>query len=117
LPTSPRRAGWWAAPAPAGRWRSGPPTRCSGRPSSGRRTIIGEAVARLAGTGPESLARLPPHRQIIALRRILVHAHGRVDAGVIADFVARDVPEPQRVVDELLGGGRDPGSARVTNGG
>ncbi|MFO1069779.1 MAG: HepT-like ribonuclease domain-containing protein [Geminicoccaceae bacterium] len=65
-------------------------------------TIIGEAASQIARLDPATADRLPDRRAIIGLRNILVHAYGRVNHAVIADIVATDVPELERVVAGLL---------------
>lgn len=66
-------------------------------------TIVGEAVTQIARLDPATAELIPDRRAIVGLRNILVHAYGQVDHEVIADIVARDVPELARVVAGLLG--------------
>ena len=66
-------------------------------------TIIGEAVTQMARLDQATADLIPDRRAIVGLRNILVHAYGQVDHEVVADIVARDVPELARIVDGLLG--------------
>ena len=65
--------------------------------------IIGEALNRLHQTHPEIAARIPPLREVISFRNLLIHGYAAVIPDRVWDFAENDLPELREQVQELLG--------------
>lgn len=65
--------------------------------------IIGEAMARLAGTDEAMAARISGYRRIIAFRNILIHGYADVDDRLVWDVVATSFPKLVQEIGALLG--------------
>lgn len=63
---------------------------------------MGEALAQLARTDRELAAQVPEHRQIIALRNVLVHGYATLDQHVVWRVVGGDVPALLAAVESLM---------------
>jgi uncharacterized protein with HEPN domain len=64
--------------------------------------IIGEAVGRLSRDDPETAARIPDFRQIIAFRNILIHGYDILDHAKIWQVITHDLAPLESQVTELL---------------
>jgi uncharacterized protein with HEPN domain len=65
--------------------------------------ILGEAMARLARTDPETAGRIGDHPQIIAFRNLLIHGYDLVDDAQVWNVISQDLPRLEQQVVQLLG--------------
>jgi uncharacterized protein with HEPN domain len=64
--------------------------------------IIGEALARLNRSDPNTLLLVPDHAQIIAFRNILIHGYDAIDHHRVWDAVENSLPQLHTTVETLL---------------
>lgn len=64
--------------------------------------IIGEALNRLRRSSPEVAERIPPLRQAIAFRNLLIHGYAIVIPDRVWDYAENDLPELHKIVQALL---------------
>lgn len=64
--------------------------------------IIGEAVNRLHQSYPEIAERIPPWRQVIDFRNLLIHGYAVVESERVWHFAQNRLPELRAVVRVLL---------------
>ena len=55
--------------------------------------IVGEAMAQLAKLDPQSAAKVPDLRRIIAFRNILVHGYAGIDYETVWRLIQEKLPE------------------------
>lgn len=65
--------------------------------------IIGEALNRLAETGPDVVGQIRYHKRIISFRNILIHGYDMVEDSIVRDVVKKDLPLLYQQVQALLG--------------
>jgi uncharacterized protein with HEPN domain len=65
--------------------------------------IIGEALNRLAKTGPDIVGQIKYHKRIISFRNILIHGYDIVEDSIVWDVAKRDLPLLHEQVQALLG--------------
>ncbi len=63
--------------------------------------IVGEALAQLAQSDPETAFRVPEIRRIIGFRNVLVHGYGVVDDRTVWDLFQRRLPELREALQRL----------------
>ena len=64
--------------------------------------IIGEALNRLHRDCPEIAERIPPLREVVDFRNLLIHGYAAVIPDRVWDYAQNDLPELHRIVRELL---------------
>ena len=64
--------------------------------------IIGEALNRLHHTHPEIAAQIPPLREIVSFRNLLIHGYAAVRPDRVWDYAEHDLPELRKLVQALL---------------
>lgn len=64
--------------------------------------IMGEALNRLRQTHPEIAARIPPLREVVSFRNLLIHGYAAVIPDRVWDYAENDLPELRAKVKELL---------------
>jgi uncharacterized protein with HEPN domain len=64
--------------------------------------IVGEALAQLAKSDPESSAKLPDLPRIIAFRNILVHGYAGIDYDTVWRLIREKLPELRANLTALL---------------
>ena len=64
--------------------------------------IIGEALNRLHQTHPEIADRIPPLREVVGFRNLLIHGYATVIPERVWDYAENDLPELRRMVQALL---------------
>lgn len=64
--------------------------------------IIGEALNQLHQTCPEIAERIPPLREVVGFRNLLIHGYAVVIPDRVWDYAGNDLPELHRIVRELL---------------
>ena len=64
--------------------------------------IIGEALNRLHQTRPEVAQRIPPLREVVSLRNLLIHGYAVVIPDRVWDYAQNDLPGLRRIVRALL---------------
>ena len=64
--------------------------------------IIGEALNRLHQTHPEIAARIPPLREVVSFRNLLIHGYAAVVPDRVWDYAENDLPELRKLVQALL---------------
>lgn len=65
-------------------------------------TIIGEAMAQLAGSDPAVASRITEYRRVIAFRNVLIHGYTAVDSQIVWDVLQHDLPTLASEVETLL---------------
>lgn len=64
--------------------------------------IIGEALNRLRQTSPEVAERIPPLREVVSFRNLLIHGYAIVIPDRVWDYAENDLPGLHRIVRALL---------------
>ena len=64
--------------------------------------IIGEALNRLHQTHPDIADRIPPLREVVDFRNLLIHGYATVIPERVWDYAKNDLPELCRMVHALL---------------
>ncbi len=64
--------------------------------------IIGEALNRLRQTFPEIADRIPPVREVVGFRNLLIHGYATVIPERVWDYAENDLPELRKMVQALL---------------
>lgn len=64
--------------------------------------IVGEALSQLTKMDPETAAKIPESRRIIAFRNVLIHRYTSIDDRLVWGVVEQKLPQLQRSVEELL---------------
>ncbi len=64
--------------------------------------IIGEALNRLLQNHPEIADRIPPLRQVVGFRNLLIHGYAVVIPDRVWDYAKNDLPELCKMVQALL---------------
>ena len=64
--------------------------------------IIGEAMNRLYQTNPDIAARIPPLREVVSFRNLLIHGYAAVIPDRVWDYAENDLPELRKLVQALL---------------
>jgi len=64
--------------------------------------VIGEVLAQMLKTAPETAERIPDIRQIIAFRNLLIHGYAAVQHDRVFRIAQSSLPELRRTVAELL---------------
>ena len=64
--------------------------------------IIGEALNRLHQTCPEIAERIPPLREVVGFRNLLIHGYAVVIPERVWDYAQNDLPGLHRIVQSLL---------------
>ncbi|MDN5870630.1 MAG: DUF86 domain-containing protein [Nitrococcus sp.] len=64
--------------------------------------IIGEALSQLAKVAPETVAKIPDHRRIIAFRNVLIHGYASIDDRLVWGVVEGQLNALQAAVQGLL---------------
>ena len=64
--------------------------------------IIGEALNRLHQMCPEIAGRIPPLREVVGFRNLLIHGYAIVIPDRVWDYAENDLPELHRIVRVLL---------------
>ena len=64
--------------------------------------IIGEALNRLHQTCPEIAERIPPLREVVDFRNLLIHGYAIVIPERVRDYAENDLPELRKIVQALL---------------
>ena len=64
--------------------------------------IIGEALNRLHQTRPEIADQIPPLREVVGFRNLLIHGYATVIPDRVWDYAKNDLPELRRTVQALL---------------
>ncbi len=67
-----------------------------------RLIVLGEALNRLARIDPETAARIPDLRRIVATRNRVVHAYHDVDDEIVWDIVDKELPRLAAVIAAIL---------------
>jgi uncharacterized protein with HEPN domain len=70
--------------------------------------IIGEAAAKIS-SGTQALCPDIPWADIVGMRHRLVHAYFDIDAEVVWQTIARDIPPLIALLDDFLGKGAQTG--------
>lgn len=65
--------------------------------------IIGEAFAGLRRLDPALAAQLPDLPQIIAFRKVLIHAYATIDHRIVWSVIQDDLPRLRAALTQLLG--------------
>ena len=64
--------------------------------------IIGEALNRLHQNCPEVAQRIPPLREVVSFRNLLIHGYSIVIPDRVWDYSQNDLPELHQTVQQLL---------------
>ena len=64
--------------------------------------IAGEALSQLSKLDPALASRIPQHRQVIALRNVLIHGYATLDHRRVWDEAEAGLPNLAAAVNELL---------------
>ena len=64
--------------------------------------IIGEALNRLHRTCPEVAERIPPLREVVDFRNLLIHGYASVIPDRVWDYAQNDLPGLRHIVQVLL---------------
>ena len=64
--------------------------------------IIGEALNRLHQTCPEIADRIPPLREVVGFRNLLIHGYATVIPDRVWDYAVNDLPQRREMVRVLL---------------
>lgn len=64
--------------------------------------IIGEALNQLSKVAPDTAAKIPQFRQIIAFRNILIHGYAVLDQTIVWKVVHEHLPVLQERAQRLL---------------
>ena len=64
--------------------------------------ITGEALNRLRQIYPEIAQRIPPLREVVDFRNLLIHGYAVVIPDRVWDYAENDLPELRRIVQALL---------------
>jgi uncharacterized protein with HEPN domain len=64
--------------------------------------IVGEAMSQLRALDAGTFARIPEGSRIIGMRNRLIHTYTDVSDEIVWDTARHDLPELQRVVEEML---------------
>ena len=64
--------------------------------------IIGEALNRLHQIYPEIADRIPPLREVVGFRNLLIHGYAAVIPERVWDYAENDLPELRKMVQALL---------------
>ena len=65
--------------------------------------IVGEALAQLARTDPETASRISEYRRIIAFRNILIHGYAEIDHRIVWNVLEAKLPVVRQEAEALLG--------------
>jgi uncharacterized protein with HEPN domain len=64
--------------------------------------IVGEALAQLARTDPETASKISEYRRIIAFRNILIHGYAEIDHRIVWGVLQQKLPVVRREAEALL---------------
>ena len=64
--------------------------------------IIGEALNRLYQTHPEIAGQIPPLREVVGFRNLLIHGYASVMPERVWDYAKNDLPELRKTVKAVL---------------
>ena len=64
--------------------------------------VIGEALSQLSKRSPDIAARIPPLREIVAFRNVLIHGYASIDHGQVYRIAHSALPTLVLIVRRLM---------------
>ena len=64
--------------------------------------IVGEALAQLARTDPETASQISEYQRIIAFRNILIHSYADIDHRIVWNVLELKLPIVRRQAEAFL---------------